>query len=45
MLDLGFSLTVLVTPIVNEFHIAPRRGPFLSLAQNIGLLVGAAFWG
>ncbi|KAI1790843.1 MFS general substrate transporter [Ganoderma leucocontextum] len=27
---------------VNEFHF---NGPFLSLAQNIGLFVGAIFWG
>lgn len=34
---------MLVTPIVNEFH--PGRPPLLSLAQNIGLLAGAMFWG
>lgn len=28
--------------MVNEFHF---EGPFLKLGQNIGLLVGAAFWG
>lgn len=28
--------------MVNEFHF---NGPFLSLAANIGLLVGAIFWG
>lgn len=32
-----------VTPISNEFR--PNRPPLLSLAQNIGLLAGAAFWG
>lgn len=32
-----------VTPITNEFH--PSRPPLLSLAQNIGLLAGAIFWG
>ena len=31
-----------MSPVVNEFHF---KGPFLSLGQNIGLLVGAAFWG
>ncbi|KAJ8590339.1 hypothetical protein M405DRAFT_737007 [Rhizopogon salebrosus TDB-379] len=29
-------------PVVNEFHF---NGPFLSLASNVGLLVGAVFWG
>ncbi|KAH9924317.1 MFS general substrate transporter [Epithele typhae] len=33
---------LIFTPVVNEFHF---QGPFLKLAQNIGLLVGAAFWG
>lgn len=28
--------------MVNEFHF---NGPFLSLALNIGLFVGAVFWG
>lgn len=28
--------------MVNEFHF---DGPFLKLGQNIGLLLGAAFWG
>ncbi len=37
------SLTLTVDPIVNEF--APSRPPLLSLAQNIGLLAGAMFWG
>jgi MFS family permease len=32
-----------VTPITNEF--LPSRPPLLSLAQNIGLLAGAMFWG
>lgn len=35
--------SLIFTPIVNEFH--PTRGPFLTLSQNIGLLVGAMFWG
>ncbi|TDL26944.1 MFS general substrate transporter [Rickenella mellea] len=35
--------TGLILPaVINEFKF---RGPFLSLAANIGLLVGAAFWG
>ena len=32
-----------VTPITNEFN--PNRPPLLTLAQNIGLLFGAIFWG
>ncbi|KAF2668163.1 MFS general substrate transporter [Microthyrium microscopicum] len=35
--------SLILTPIVNEFH--PSRPPLLSLAQNIGLLIGAIFWG
>lgn len=35
--------SLIFTPITNEFH--PTRPPFLTLAQNIGLLVGAVFWG
>ncbi|PIL26123.1 MFS general substrate transporter [Ganoderma sinense ZZ0214-1] len=33
---------LILSPAVNEFHF---NGPFLSLAQNIGLFVGAIFWG
>ncbi|KAI0357552.1 MFS general substrate transporter [Trametes cingulata] len=33
---------LILDPVVNEFHF---QGPYLKLAQNIGLLVGAAFWG
>ncbi|KII86743.1 hypothetical protein PLICRDRAFT_267090 [Plicaturopsis crispa FD-325 SS-3] len=33
---------LILTPVVNEFNF---QGPFLKLGQNIGLLVGAAFWG
>jgi MFS family permease len=33
---------LILTPVVLEFSF---KGPFLKLAQNIGLLVGAAFWG
>ncbi|KAJ5559281.1 hypothetical protein N7535_009509 [Penicillium sp. DV-2018c] len=37
-------VTSLILPAVtNEFH--PSRPPLLTLAQNIGLLVGAVFWG
>ncbi|TID25382.1 D-amino-acid oxidase [Venturia nashicola] len=35
--------SLIFTPITNEFH--PSRPPLLSLAQNIGLLAGAIFWG
>ena len=35
--------SLVLTPIVNEFS-APRP-PLFTLAQNIGLLVGAMFWG
>ncbi|OCH87957.1 MFS general substrate transporter [Obba rivulosa] len=34
--------SLIFTPTVNEFHF---QGPFLTLSQNIGLLVGAMFWG
>src|ERR1700761_5922476 len=37
------KLILLVTPITNEFK--PSRPPLLTLAQNIGLLIGAIFWG
>ena len=33
---------LILAPVVQEFSF---KGPFLKLAQNIGLLVGAAFWG
>ncbi|KAG1751970.1 MFS general substrate transporter [Suillus occidentalis] len=33
---------LILAPVVNEFHF---NGPLLSLASNIGLLVGAVFWG
>ncbi|RDW77014.1 MFS general substrate transporter-64 [Coleophoma cylindrospora] len=35
--------SLIFTPIANEF--LPSRPPLLSLAQNIGLLAGAMFWG
>lgn len=34
--------SLIFTPVVSEFGF---RGEWLKLAQNIGLLVGAAFWG
>lgn len=34
---------LIFTPITNEF--TPNRPPLLTLAQNIGLLAGAVFWG
>ncbi|KAG9309970.1 MFS general substrate transporter [Chiua virens] len=33
---------LILTPVVYEFNV---QGPYLKIAQNIGLLVGAAFWG
>ncbi|KAF8074178.1 MFS general substrate transporter [Lyophyllum atratum] len=33
---------LILAPVVNEFGF---KGPFLKLGQNIGLLVGAVFWG
>ncbi|KAF2006930.1 MFS general substrate transporter [Amniculicola lignicola CBS 123094] len=35
--------SLILTPVTNEFH--PTKRPYLTLAQNIGLLVGAIFWG
>ncbi|SPN97706.1 related to 4-hydroxybenzoate transporter [Cephalotrichum gorgonifer] len=35
--------SLIFTPVANEF--SPSRPPLLSLAQNIGLLAGAMFWG
>lgn len=35
--------SLILTPITNEF--SPSRPPYLTLAQNLGLLVGAVFWG
>ncbi|KAI0299054.1 major facilitator superfamily domain-containing protein [Multifurca ochricompacta] len=32
---------LILSPVLNEFHF---NGPFLSLATNIGLLVGAILW-
>lgn len=36
-------VSLILPPVRNEFH--PTRAPFLTLAQNIGLLFGAVFWG
>ncbi|OAX33181.1 MFS general substrate transporter [Rhizopogon vinicolor AM-OR11-026] len=33
--------SLILTPVVSEFHF---KGPFLLLASNIGLFVGAVFW-
>ncbi|KIJ51587.1 hypothetical protein M422DRAFT_65129 [Sphaerobolus stellatus SS14] len=33
---------LILSQVVNEFNF---NGPFLKLGQNVGLLVGAAFWG
>ncbi|MCJ1247862.1 hypothetical protein MMC30_005077 [Trapelia coarctata] len=35
--------SLILTPVTNEF--LPPRPPMLTLAQNIGLLFGAIFWG
>lgn len=35
--------SLIFTPITNEFN--PSQPPLLTLAQNIGLLFGAMFWG
>lgn len=35
--------SLILSPVANEFNVA--RPPFLTLAQNIGLLAGAVFWG
>ena len=36
-------VTGLILPVVvNEFKF---NGPFLKLGQNVGLLIGGAFWG
>ena len=35
--------SLVLTPIANEF--LPDRPPIFTLSQNIGLLIGAAFWG
>jgi MFS family permease len=34
---------LIFTPVDNEF--SPKRAPILTLSQNIGLLIGAIFWG
>ena len=42
LLSLKIVTGLILTPVVNEFDVL---GPWLKLAQNLGLLVGAAFWG
>ncbi|MCJ1468126.1 hypothetical protein MMC07_006754 [Pseudocyphellaria aurata] len=37
------ATSLILTPVALEFHAS--RPPLLSLAQNIGLLFGAIFWG
>lgn len=34
---------LILPPVMSEFKTSD--GPFLKLGQNIGLLVGAVFWG
>lgn len=36
-------LSLIFTPVKNEFN--PNHPALLALAQNLGLLVGAVFWG
>ncbi|KAF2644609.1 putative sugar transporter [Massarina eburnea CBS 473.64] len=35
--------SLILVPLKNEFQ--PLRAPYLTLAQNVGLLIGAIFWG
>jgi hypothetical protein len=35
--------SLILTPVANEFSVS--NPPYLTLAQNIGLLAGAMFWG
>ncbi|EWZ82221.1 putative MFS-type transporter PB1E7.08c [Fusarium oxysporum] len=35
--------SLILTPVANEFRVS--NPPYLTLAQNIGLLAGAMFWG
>lgn len=44
VLNLMFQLLggLILAPVVSEFQF---QGPFLSLALNIGLFIGAVFWG
>lgn len=37
--------SLILTPVGYEFHKASNRFPLVALAQNIGLLAGALFWG
>lgn len=37
--------SMILTPVGYEFHKTDRQTPLITLAQNIGLFVGAFFWG
>lgn len=37
------TTSLIFTPVANEF--GPARPAYLTLSQNIGLLIGAIFWG
>ncbi|KAF2748070.1 MFS general substrate transporter [Sporormia fimetaria CBS 119925] len=37
------TTSLILPPVASEF--GPQRPPYLTLAQNIGLLIGAVFWG
>lgn len=37
--------SVILPPVGREFHKTSRQTPLITLAQNIGLFVGAFFWG
>ncbi|KAH8827770.1 MFS general substrate transporter [Flagelloscypha sp. PMI_526] len=39
----GFGWRLILPSVLNEF--AGFKGPYLKLGQNVGLLVGAVFWG
>ncbi|WFD44148.1 hypothetical protein MPSI1_002814 [Malassezia psittaci] len=39
------ATSVILPPVGREFHRTSRRTPMITLAQNIGLLAGAFFWG
>lgn len=42
-LRMPYSTGLILVPVLYEFPL--KKGPFLKLAQNIGLLVGAFVWG
>ena len=37
--------SLVLSPIGYEFHKSDSQTPYMTLAQNLGLLFGAAFWG